>query len=330
MTFRDRVAVCLLLAVTGLMFGGMIRFRVPNNPNSGYRGIRFGSEKDWHRGGYGGVHQHVDSASIVPFSQLVSVRGAGDDENLKTDFVVPACLEWPNVVHIVFSGFRCVGENHFPYVGVGRWGASAIVEEVRIFVLAILAEWNKQSVGENSIRGIGSKVFDDRRVPYRGLHFIVHRDSTEIQPSELGVKAYPRVLIYSQFLSSERVSVLSGLRSIISGVGGIPQWFQLQAVYDGLCESSYCQSQCQSNQDCISIPFIAKEDYKLFDLSKQFSKISDEQTHPRWQWFPVGVAGLAAFLYGLWLVMKGLFLRGMILALVGFVCGQFGFVHWLN
>lgn len=128
-------------------------------------------------------------------------------------------------------------------------------------------------------------------------------------------------------------SPLSILVRSFGGLCGPPQGTELNSVYYSLGEGRNGEQEREENQERVSISSVADEDYKFPDLSEQFSNAGNELSEFNWKWFPLGIGGLACLLFGIGVycfAKRRSIVLGITLTVVGWVCGQIGFIRWFN
>jgi hypothetical protein len=117
------------------------------------------------------------------------------------------------------------------------------------------------------------------------------------------------------------------------GISRLPQRTELDTVDYCLGNGCDCKQEREENQCGVGVVSMANEDYELLDLSKQFSNASSELSEFNWKWLPLGIGGLICFLSGItvfFFAKRRSVILGLTLTVVGWVCGQIGFVRWFN
>jgi hypothetical protein len=113
----------------------------------------------------------------------------------------------------------------------------------------------------------------------------------------------------------------------LRGIGALFQRMELQTVDNSLRERCNRKREREYNQSNVEIVPIADKNYKLLGFSEEFSNADDEF---KWRWLTLGIAGFVCFICGLVIChTKSLFI-GMLLYLIGWVCGVIGFICWLK
>src|SRR5579872_7520156 len=124
-----------------------------------------------------------------------------------------------------------------------------------------------------------------------------------------------------------------GFGGFFHGIGTLFQWAELDSVDYRLGKRCNGKPECKEYQRGIGISSVADKNYKFLDFSEQVSDASSELSEFNWKWFPVGVLGFACFLSGIgvyFFATRESVAFGIILTVVGWVCGQVGFIRWFN
>lgn len=141
----------------------------------------------------------------------------------------------------------------------------------------------------------------------------------------------PLLSAISSQVAREELSPFFEVEQLFSGSIGIGRdWNQLQHRGYGLEESCNGKSQGQDNKSGVGIFAISEKYYESFYL---FQEQAQPKHEIRYRYLAIGVIGFLGYIAGLVFILMGLVgfkrtvLLGIVLVVVGWLCGQFGFYY---
>jgi hypothetical protein len=216
------------------------------------------------------------------------------------------------------------------------WRKGQIQKSIQAFLARYFAPGNIEihQIADFVVARSGAQIETSMNFYIASLHLPAVDDLHQIAVSKRGhtitlESANGLFLIFrSALLHLEQM--LGSVRASLGSIRAPSQRANLNPVNYRLRESCNRKHKREENQRGIGVVPMADENYKFLAFSEQFSDAGSELSEFDWKWFPLGIGGFVCFLCGIGMYFfskRRSVTLGIILTVVGWACGQIGFIR---